>query len=70
MMVSAAHIAPPAPGQAESANTELPLPDGSVINIVATSAKRDTNAANGVEGYITRYQLGIFLTFHSGYDRV
>lgn len=38
-------------------NTELPLPDGSVIKYLRVYYK-DTNAANGVEGYITRYQPG------------
>ena len=38
-------------------NTELPLPDGSVIKYLRVYY-RDTNAANGVEGYITRYQPG------------
>lgn len=39
-------------------NTELPLPDGSVIKYLRVYY-RDTNAANGVEGYITRYQPGV-----------
>jgi hypothetical protein len=38
-------------------NTELPLPDGSVIKYLRVYY-RDTNAASGVEGYITRYQPG------------
>ena len=38
-------------------NTELPLPDGSVIKYLHVYY-RDTNAANGVEGYVTRYQPG------------
>jgi hypothetical protein len=38
-------------------NTELPLPDGSIIKYLRVYYK-DTNAANGVEGYITRYQPG------------
>lgn len=38
-------------------NTELPLPDGSVVKYLRVYYK-DTNAANGVEGYITRYQPG------------
>jgi hypothetical protein len=36
-------------------NTELPLPDDAVIKYLRVYY-RDTNAANGVEGYITRYQ--------------
>lgn len=39
-------------------NTELPLPDDSVIKYLRVYY-RDTNAANGVEGYITRYQPGV-----------
>lgn len=39
-------------------NTELPLPDGSIIKYLRVYY-RDTNAANGVEGYITRYQPGV-----------
>jgi len=39
-------------------NTDLPLPDGSVIKYLRVYY-RDTNAANGVEGYITRYQPGV-----------
>ena len=38
-------------------NTELILPDGAVIKYLRVYY-RDTNAANGVEGYITRYQPG------------
>jgi hypothetical protein len=38
-------------------NTELPLPDGSIIKFLRVYY-RDTNPANGVEGYITRYQPG------------
>lgn len=38
-------------------NTELPLPDDSVIKYLRVYY-RDTNAANGVEGYITRYKPG------------
>ena len=38
-------------------NTELPLADGSVIKYLRVYY-RDTNPANGVEGYITRYQPG------------
>ena len=38
-------------------NTELPLPDGSVIKYLRVYYL-DTNPANGVEGYITRYQPG------------
>jgi hypothetical protein len=38
-------------------NTELPLPDGSVIKYLRVYYY-DKNAANGVEGYITRYQPG------------
>jgi hypothetical protein len=38
-------------------NTELPLPDGSVIKYLRVYY-RDTNAASGVDGYITRYQPG------------
>jgi hypothetical protein len=38
-------------------NTELPLPDDSVIKHLRVYY-RDTNAANGVEGYVTRYQPG------------
>jgi len=38
-------------------NTELPLSDGAVIKYLRVYY-RDTNAANGVEGYITRYQPG------------
>ncbi len=38
-------------------NTELPLPDGSVIKYLRVYYN-DTNPANGVEGYITRYQPG------------
>lgn len=38
-------------------NTEMPLPDGSVIKYLRVYY-RDTNAASGVEGYITRYQPG------------
>jgi hypothetical protein len=39
-------------------NTDLPLPDGSVIKYLRVYYN-DTNAANGVEGYITRYQPGV-----------
>ena len=39
-------------------NTELPLVDGAVIKYLRVYY-RDTNAANGVEGYITRYQPGV-----------
>jgi hypothetical protein len=39
-------------------NTELILPDGAVIKYLRVYY-RDTNAANGVEGYITRYQPGV-----------
>jgi hypothetical protein len=39
-------------------NTDLPLPDGAVIKYLRVYY-RDTNAANGVEGYITRYQPGV-----------
>jgi len=39
-------------------NTELPLPDGSVIKYLRVYY-RDTTVANGVEGYITRYQPGV-----------
>lgn len=39
-------------------NTELPLPDGSVIKYLRVYY-RDMNAANGVEGYVTRYQPGV-----------
>lgn len=39
-------------------NTELPLPDGSTIKYLRVYY-RDTNAANGVEGYITRHQPGV-----------
>jgi hypothetical protein len=39
-------------------NTEMPLPDGSVVKYLRVYY-RDTNAANGVEGYITRYQPGV-----------
>lgn len=38
-------------------NTDMPLPDGSIIKYLRVYY-RDTNAANGVEGYITRYQPG------------
>jgi hypothetical protein len=38
-------------------NTELPLRDGAVIKYLRVYY-RDTNAASGVEGYITRYQPG------------
>jgi hypothetical protein len=38
-------------------NNDLPLPDGSVIKYLRVYYN-DTNAANGVEGYITRYQPG------------
>jgi hypothetical protein len=38
-------------------NTELPLPDGAVIKYLRVYYN-DTNALNGVEGYITRYQPG------------
>lgn len=38
-------------------NTELPLPDGSVIKYLRVYY-RDTNPANGVRGFITRYQPG------------
>jgi len=39
-------------------NTELILPDEAVIKYLRVYY-RDTNAANGVEGYITRYQPGV-----------
>jgi hypothetical protein len=39
-------------------NTELPLPDDSVIKYLRVYY-RDTNPASGVEGYITRYQPGV-----------
>ncbi|HZY41938.1 MAG TPA: hypothetical protein VFF59_08050 [Anaerolineae bacterium] len=39
-------------------NTELILPDDAVIKFLRVYY-RDTNAANGVEGYITRYQPGV-----------
>jgi hypothetical protein len=39
-------------------NTEMPLPDGAIIKYLRVYY-RDTNAANGVEGYITRYQPGV-----------
>ena len=39
-------------------NTELVIPDDSVIKYLRVYY-RDTNAANGVEGYITRYQPGV-----------
>jgi len=39
-------------------NTELILPDGAVIKYLRVYY-RDTNAASGVEGYITRYQPGV-----------
>jgi hypothetical protein len=39
-------------------NTELPLPDGSVIKYLRVYY-RDTNATSGVRGYITRYQPGV-----------
>jgi hypothetical protein len=39
-------------------NTELPLPDGSVIKYLRVYYS-DKNPANGVEGYITRYQPGV-----------
>jgi hypothetical protein len=38
-------------------NTELPLPDGSVIKYLRVYYN-DKNPASGVEGYITRYQPG------------
>jgi hypothetical protein len=48
-------------------NTELPLPDGAVIKYLRVYY-RDTNPANGVEGYITRYQPGVGTTdlVHAG----
>jgi hypothetical protein len=48
-------------------NTELPLPDGSVIKYLRVYY-RDANAANGVEGYITRYQptIGTVDLVHAG----
>jgi hypothetical protein len=36
----------------------MPLVDGAVIKYLRVYY-RDTNAANGVEGYITRYQPGV-----------
>ncbi len=39
-------------------DTELHLPENSVIKYLRVYY-RDTNAANGVEGYITRYQPGV-----------
>ncbi len=39
-------------------NTELPLPDGAIIKYLRVYY-RDTNAVNGVEGYLTRYQPGV-----------
>jgi hypothetical protein len=39
-------------------NTELQLPDDAVIKYLRVYY-RDTNASNGVEGYITRYQPGV-----------
>ncbi len=39
-------------------NTEMAIPDGSVIKYLRVYYN-DTNAANGVEGYITRYQPGV-----------
>jgi hypothetical protein len=39
-------------------NTDMAIPDGSVIKYLRGYC-RDTNAANGVEGYITRYQPGV-----------
>ncbi|OGO35422.1 MAG: hypothetical protein A2W35_18520 [Chloroflexi bacterium RBG_16_57_11] len=44
-------------GSGRILNTELILPDNSVIKYLRVYY-RDTNAANGVEGYITRYQPG------------
>ncbi len=38
-------------------NTELPLPDGAIVKYLRVYYK-DTNAANGVQGYITRLQPG------------
>ncbi len=45
-------------GTGQILNTELILPDNSVIKYLRVYY-RDTNAANGVEGYITRYQPGV-----------
>ena len=39
-------------------NTELVLPDDAVIKYLRVYY-RDTNAVNGVEGYVTRYQPGV-----------
>ena len=39
-------------------NTELILPDDAIIKYLRVYY-RDTNAVNGVEGYITRYQPGV-----------
>jgi hypothetical protein len=48
-------------------NTELPLPDGSIIKYLRVYYF-DQNAANGVEGYITRYTPGSATTdlVHAG----
>ena len=45
-------------GNRPDLNTKLPLPDGAIIKYLRVYY-RDTNAANGVEGYITRYQPGV-----------
>lgn len=76
--VSCSHVTA-GTGTGRILNTELLLPDGAVIKYLRVYYQ-DTNAVNGVEGYITRYQPGIGASdlvhagsedaFNSGYGYV